>query len=279
MAPVGPGIERVSLRTPTLPPATHTNVYLVGDRDFFVVEPASPWEAEQAVLRGRIDARRAAGHRLLGLLVTHHHSDHTGGVDDLRRRYGAPLVAHPATRDKLRGRMTVDRVIEAGETLDPALAEMEIEVLCTPGHAPGHLCLRGTRGGWTIVGDMVASVGTILIDPDDDGDMEAYLGSLEALAGCEPGRLLPAHGDPVDDGVGRLRHYVAHRLAREERVFEAVRGGASRLAEVVGRAYDDVPRGVWVLASKSARAHLARLVARGRVRVRDGGWVAREGQS
>jgi ribonuclease/clavin/mitogillin len=272
---VAEGVARIALRTPTLPPATHTNCYLLGTTDFFVVEPASPWEPEQSVLRGVIEVRRAAGHRLLGVLVTHHHGDHVGGVDDLRRRYGAPLVAHAATRDKLKGRLSVDRVIAPGAALDAALGD--VEVLHTPGHAPGHLCLRSPRGGWSLVGDMVASVGTILIDPDDDGDMDAYLASLASLAAGAPGRLLPAHGDPIDDGEARLRAYVAHRLAREARVADAVEAGATSLVDVVARAYDDVPRSIWVLASKSARAHLARLVGLGRVRATGAGWVRADG--
>jgi glyoxylase-like metal-dependent hydrolase (beta-lactamase superfamily II) len=107
--------------------------------------------------------------------------------------------------------------------------------------------------------------------------MDAYLASLASLAAGAPGRLLPAHGDPIDDGEARLRAYVAHRLAREARVADAVEAGATSLVDVVARAYDDVPRSIWVLASKSARAHLARLVGLGRVRATGAGWVRADG--
>lgn len=271
--PVGVGVTRVSLRTPTLPPATHTNAYLVGREDFVVVEPASPYGPEQARLFAAIEARRAKGHRLAGALLTHHHADHVGGAWALRARYGAPVMAHPETARRLRARGPVDLELREGDALPPGLDDLGLTLLHTPGHAPGHLCVHAARHGWLIAGDMVASVGTILVDVDDDGDMDDYIAQLERLAGSAPGRILPAHGEPIDEGEDRLRFYVRHRLLREEKVFDAVRDGASDLGAVVARAYDDTPVAVWPLAARAARAHLARLEKHRRVAVRGGRYL------
>lgn len=259
------GVQRLSLRTPTLPPATHTNTYLVGETDFVVVEPASPYGPEQAALHAAIDARIALGHKLLGAMVTHHHGDHVAAAWVLRERYRVPLMAHAETARRLAPRGPVDRLLREADDLDPALRALEIQVLHTPGHAPGHLCLYSERHRWLIAGDMVASVGTILIDVDDGGDMDDYLAQLARLADLSPRRILPAHGDPIDDAVGRLRFYLHHRAQREARILDAVRAGAADLGAIVARAYDDTPVASWPLAARSARAHLARLVRHGAV--------------
>ena len=260
---VAPGVERIALRTPTLPPATHTNSYLVGERDFVAVEPASPWPAEAHALALAVRERRARGHRLLGAVVTHHHRDHTGGAVAFRKTTGVGVRGHPITRAKLPSGVLDATPVDEG---DPMLAALGVEVLHTPGHAPGHVCLWSPAHRWLIAGDMVASVGTILIDPSDDGDMSAYLQQLKRLIELNPRRLLPAHGDPIEPAVAHLEGYVRHRLAREARVLDAV--GATEvtgLMAIVARAYADTPPTLWPLAARSARAHLLRLARRGEV--------------
>ncbi len=268
---VGTGVVRIALRTPTLPPATHTNSYLVGTSAFYVVEPASPWPEEQSRLHAAVRARVARGDRLVAAIVTHHHHDHVGGARAFCDAFDVPLLAHPATRDRLRVR--VDATLDEGARLDPALADLDIAVLHTPGHAPGHLCLYARAHGWAVVGDMVASEGTILIDPEDGGDMSDYLAELGRLASLRPARLLPAHGAPIDDAVARLEYYVAHRLAREARVLDAVGAQPTTLVDVVAGAYADTPNAPHLLAMRSAAAHLERLARLCRVaRDEEGRW-------
>lgn len=254
---------RIALRTPTLPPATHTNSYLVGGDVFYVVEPASPWGDEQHRLEDAVRARLARGHRLVAAIVTHHHQDHVGGARSFCDTFGVPLLAHPITRDRLGPSVPVDGVLDEGARLDPALDALDLAVLHTPGHAPGHLCVFSRAHGWAIVGDMVASEGTILIDPEDGGDMDAYLAQLARLGAVQPARLLPAHGAPIDDAVARLEFYVAHRLAREARVLAAVGEAPTSLDDVVSGAYADSPQAPRVLATRSALAHLRRLARLG----------------
>lgn len=259
---VGDRVERIALRTPTLPPASETNTYLVsGDEGFFVVEPASPYAREQRTLFEEVRARASRGDVLLGAIITHHHVDHVGAAENFRTEFGVPLFAHAVTRDLLVGRITVDRTLADDETL----AGTDVRVLHTPGHAPGHVCLWSPSDRWLIAGDMVASMGTIIVDPDDSGDMAAYVAQLARLAALPLRRILPAHGDPVDTPHELLAYYLTHRRERELKVLAAVRdsepssdGGVS-LGEIVRRAYADTPAWLWPLAAKSARAHLAKL--------------------
>ena len=143
----------------------------------------------------------------------------------------------------------------------------------TPGHAEGHLCFE--VGAATIAGDMVAGVGTILIDPSE-GDMALYLASLERLLARPAAMLLPAHGPAIPDGPAKLREYLAHRRMREDRVVAALpaRSTGATLDELVAQAYSDTPRALWPLAERSLRAHLDKLVRDGRAREVAGRWSA-----
>src|SRR5207237_7980655 len=74
------GVILVPLRTPTLPPATHTNCLLLGDDQLWVVDPGSPWPEEQQILRETLDRLASEGRKAAGVILTHHHHDHTGGA-------------------------------------------------------------------------------------------------------------------------------------------------------------------------------------------------------
>jgi glyoxylase-like metal-dependent hydrolase (beta-lactamase superfamily II) len=111
---------------------------------------------------------------------------------------------------------------------------------------------------------MVAGEGTILIDPDDAGDMVAYLDSLERIAALGANRLVPAHGPTLEDPKAVCRHYVEHRLGRERKVVDAMGTESKTLPEILASAYADTPKMLWPLAEKSLRAHLTKLVSDGR---------------
>jgi glyoxylase-like metal-dependent hydrolase (beta-lactamase superfamily II) len=259
--PVAPGIRVLALRTPTLPPAAHTNVYLVGPDTgpVAVVDPGSPYPDQQAILDRALEKCPPAA-----VLLTHHHGDHIGGAAALAERWSVPIAAHAGTARRLAGRVKVTQLIEDGEVLYGA------EAIFTPGHAEGHLCFA--LGGATIVGDMVAGLGTILIDPDE-GDMAVYLASLERLLARPQTTLLPAHGPAIPDGHGKLREYLSHRRMRESRVLAALRDAPRPLAELVAEAYSDTPRALWRLAERSLLAHLITLARERRaVDAGDGRW-------
>ncbi|HEX3772618.1 MAG TPA: MBL fold metallo-hydrolase [Polyangiaceae bacterium] len=261
-------IALFAARTPTLPPATETNSYALGTREVLLVEPATPYPDEQRAWVAWARGLASEGRRLLAIVATHHHSDHVGGAEVLVRELGVPLWAHAETAARVP--LPVARRLEDGEViaLDGPVPDAW-QVLHTPGHAPGHVCLWNAGERAAVVGDMVASVGTILIDPVD-GDMRAYLAQLDRLARLDARVALPAHGEPIDQPAALFRHYVAHREKREAKIVAAL--GALRAAgrasptpeDIVPVAYDDVSPGTWPIALLSVRAHLKKLEQEGR---------------
>ena len=270
---VSPWIRMLPLRTPTIPPAAHTNVFLVGaDDEAVLVEPASPYEEELDLVAEWLDELSAQGHRPRAILATHHHPDHVGGATALGTRLGLPLWAHAETAGRLRGKVAFDRQLSDGETVAVGRGVC-VEAIHTPGHAPGHLCFLEPESGAMIAGDMVAGIGTILVEPTD-GHMGSYLASLRRMEDRAPKALLPAHGGVIRDPVALLEHYVAHRLAREAKVVRALtrHGGPATAADLVPDAYDDAPRAVWPIASLAVEAHLLELMRQGKVAQTPSGW-------
>ena len=268
---LAPGVARLPLRTPTLLPATSTNLLIVGHSRLALVEPATPFADERRVLDEVLEALAAEGRRVEVLVVTHHHGDHTGDVERLQQRLGVPLWAHPETATRLP--LRVDRTLEDGDELE--LGEgIALRAVHTPGHAPGHLVLHERASGIAHAGDMVAGEGTILIDPEDDGDMRRYLDSLRRLGELGTRALVPAHGPTLHDPQAVVERYVRHRLGREAKVLAAVDAGAADEGELLARAYDDTPRPLWPLAARALEAHLRKLEADGEIE-RQGGRVQR----
>lgn len=253
------------VRTPTLPPATHTNVYaLEGADGFVIVDPASPYDEERAALDAALDALEKP---VLEIALTHHHLDHVSGAAHLAKRLGVGVAAHALTADKLRGRVEVTRIMGEGE----AIAD-SFRALHTPGHAPGHLCFHDAESNALVCGDMIASVGTIIIEPDDDGDMGVYLDQLRRLRALDAAVLLPAHGPPVYEADEKLSFYVKHRLEREAKVIAALSAEPRTIQELVPPSYPDVPPQIYPLAARSLLAHLHKLRNEGRAREVDGRW-------
>lgn len=262
------GWASFAARTPTLPPATHTQSYAIGGREVVLVEPATPYEDEQRAWLDWARGLASQGRELVAIFATHHHPDHVGGARFFRDALGLPLWAHERTAGRMPAWLEteVDRLVGEGEviTLDGP-TPTRWEALHTPGHAPGHLCLWESSLGALIVGDMVASVGTILVEKND-GDMIQYLASLERLAGLDAKVALPAHGAPIEAPSRLFRGYIAHRYMREGAVLRAaeqVRNGT--LDELVPVAYADVPLALHPIARMSLEAHLIKLVRDGKV--------------
>jgi ribonuclease/clavin/mitogillin len=275
-----PGVLMFPLATRTLPPALTTNAYLLGFGDAVLVDPGAADPAEIERLAAALDAaRERLGRRVTAIWLTHHHPDHVAGVPALRQRLGVPVLAHPVTAAHLAAHVAVggmngtggmggmggvDGTLADGQQVTlagqgrPEAPDMLVQVVHTPGHARGHLCFLELGQRSLLAGDMVAGLGTIVVDPPE-GDMDDYLASLAKLVALAPRTLFPGHGPAVKNAVPKLREYIEHRLWREGRVLAAWREGRRDPEAMLPTVYDDVPREAHPLAARQILAHLARL--------------------
>lgn len=268
---VSTGIEVFPTRTPTLPPATHTNSYAIGSQDIVLIEPATPWLDEQREWLEWARGIQSQGRVLQAILLTHHHADHCGGAAFFAQELRVPLWAHEQTFLRVSSlEPYVKKYLIEGEhiTLHGPISQ-SWNVLHTPGHAPGHLCLYERSQRTAIVGDMVANGSFILIPPNDGGDMAEYIKQLQRLNTLELDCLLPAHGQPIYEAHDTLHRYVEHRLAREQKIFDAYRSlkaqlkRAPRFDELLPHAYEDTPIELWPVAQMSLEAHCIKLKQEG----------------
>lgn len=261
------GIRIFPLETATLPPATHTNAYVLGNGELLIVDPGATEVRQYARLLALVAGFKAEGKRVKAIFLTHHHGDHIGGAQAVAERLNAPVWCHEKTADRLP--FKVGRLLKDGDEIQLAgLPAMTFQVLHTPGHARGHLCLVEKNSRAAIVGDMVAGVGTIVIDPPE-GDMTDYLAQLARLRDLPVAAIYPSHGPVIPDGVSKLNEYIRHREVREQKVLDAIPKSGATIQDIVAKAYSDTPEFLHPIAERSAQASLIKLVREAKVK-RDG---------
>jgi glyoxylase-like metal-dependent hydrolase (beta-lactamase superfamily II) len=262
---VGPLVRRVLAPNPSAFTFTGTQSHIVGHGAVAVIDPGPDIPAHVEALLAA-----TAGERISAILCTHTHRDHSPAARTLQDRTGAPIVgcAPLAPPDDGSGADEAfdpdyrpDRVLGDGEVLDGE--GWTLEAVATPGHASNHLCFA--LGSTLFSGDHVMGWSTSIVSPPD-GDMGAYLASLEKLLGREDRRYLPAHGAPVEEPRKLVRGMILHRRQREAQVLAALEPGRARVADMVIAMYRAVDPRLHPAAARSVLAHLIDLERRGRVR-------------
>jgi len=254
------------LRTPTKPPATHTNCYLIyTSEEVLVVDPGSPYEDEQQALAEFVD-QLLAERRISEIVLTHMHPDHVAGVDAFQRHLGsrALVSAHRMTAAPLSKTIQVDRLLEDSDVVRlRGSPEISLTVMHTPGHARGHICLYDQGTGTLLSGDNVVGLGSVLIDPPE-GDMSVYLDSLRRMRSLPNlSLMLGGHGPAIARPYRKIDEYIAHRLEREGAILSALQDGVGTTAEIVARVYTDVSPKAHPMAERAVLAHLEKLEAEG----------------
>jgi recombination protein RecT len=266
--PLLKNVTRLTAPNPGVMTGPGTNSYLVGDPStgYIAIDPG-PNEPEHIE---RI--WRAAGGDVRMIVCTHSHPDHSPGARPLQALCAAkpPILGLPsAPTARAASEFVPERPLADGEelVLEGAGIRHTLKVIHTPGHAANHLCLVLLEDGLLFSGDHILNGSTTVVDPPD-GDMTAYLDSLDALtAACKTYGIefiLPAHGWVLGFAPQAIAHLKGHRLQREAKVVAAMQarpqGG---LEDWVELAYDDVPPRMWPMAKRSLLAHVQRIESLG----------------
>ena len=270
---VKPDVLLVPLESLTIPPADRTNTYLLLGRTPLIIDPGTRLTAPRNRLE-RLIARLCPQERPVSVVLTHHHDDHLGAVAWLRRRRRLEVLAHPATAVRVSRAIRVDRLVHHGDTI--LAGDRLLNVIHTPGHAPGHVCLFDPADGVLFAGDMVAGIGTVVVDPND-GSLSEYLESLRRLSDLNPSLLLPAHGPPIGAARARLEAYIAHRHARSEEILRMLETRPRTAWAIARQVYRDMPFPIKRVGTRTVLTHLDHLRRRGLV-VRAGRRYARTTQ-
>jgi glyoxylase-like metal-dependent hydrolase (beta-lactamase superfamily II) len=245
-----------------------TNSYFVhggGGGPCTVIDPGPPIEAHVRALIA------AAPGPIERILVTHTHKDHSPAAAMLHAATGAPVLgrvaAHPMWQDESFAPHTH---LAGGETLaiGPGCT---LRVVHTPGHASNHLCYLLEEERLLFTGDHVMQGSTVVINPPD-GDMAAYLRSLNDLLQVDLQWLAPGHGFLVAQPHEVLRALIAHRLGREAKVLAALAPEPTTLDALVAQVYAEVPAALHPMARRSLLAHLLKLESDGRAAASEEHW-------
>ena len=251
-----PGVECLPIPTATLPPATHTNCFLIGQGDdLLLVDPAIQDEEGRDIIVERLSDLESSGKRIKSILYTHRHTDHIGDRNRIKEIVDVEVLGTTETLATIGG----GTVIKEGDIIDLG-DDLPWTVIETPGHCPGMVSLISKSG--LLSADNVTMVGTILV-PSADGDMHQYMRGPERLSALSPKLLFPSHGPVCAAAMRVLTRTLQHRKERHSKVLNAVMGGWNRLEDIASSAYKDAPDAPESLVLDQTLSHLRGLVKEG----------------
>ncbi len=250
---------RLTAPNPSVMTGPGTNCYIVGDESsgVAVIDPGPP-DAEHIARIVEV-----APGPIRWILCTHTHVDHSPGAALLKEQTNAPTYGMLAKyKERQDQTFLPDHELTEGERLE--IAGVTLRVLHTPGHASNQICYLLEEERLLFTGDHIMQGSTVVINPPD-GNMSHYFSSLERLYDEDIAWLAPGHGFLMERPNEVVERLLVHRLNRENKVVNALRGaGKGSVESLVATVYDDTPQGLHKLATRSLLAHLQKLEVDGR---------------
>ena len=239
LEPVAPGVRRIVARNPGPFTFKGTGTYVVGEGEVAVIDPGPELEEHIAALVASL-----TDEQVTHILVTHTHRDHSPAAKALKAATGAPTYGFGPHAGGRRGEagveeggdwdFTPDIVVRDGEWVEGG--KWRFEAVHTPGHTSNHLCFALPDSGILFSGDHVMGWSTSVIAPPD-GDMAAYMASLDKLLARRDSVFWPTHGPAITEPQRHVRAFIAHRREREAGIIDCLKAGIETADKMVERLY------------------------------------------
>lgn len=263
-----PLIRRVTARNPSGFTYRGTGTYIVGRNKVAVIDPGPLMDDHVAALQ-KLLAEETVTH----ILITHTHMDHSPAAAPLKKVWNAPTYGYgPHGAGKIEEGVQIeeggdmefvpDVVCRDGDMI--AGEGWTIECVYTPGHTSNHLCFALKEENALFTGDHVMGWSTSVIGPPD-GDMTAYMESLELLLSRDEDIYWPTHGTCIRDVKDYVRAFIEHRLEREQQIIDCLKEGYSNITDMVPVMYTDTDKGLYGAAARSVLAAMIRMIDTGQV--------------
>ena len=253
------GVGLIPVPSMTLPPATSTNALRMGDSGYPVtlVDPSPKDRESYEKLLKTLNK-----YPINQILITHHHRDHHQQAPDIARQLSIPLLCSARTRQRLEASYGADylqgvavALIQEGDVIT-RWQGVPVRAHYLPGHDDGLMGLEPKNNAWFMVSDLVQTQGSVVI-PEPEGEMRAYLNSLQRVISLKPKVIIPAHGLPAGE-TWLLEQVYAHRMERERQVESLHRMGKD-IDEMVASIYGGLDKKLLPLARQNVRQHLRKL--------------------
>ncbi len=266
---LSPLIRRVIAHNPSPFTFYGTGTYILGRGNVMVIDPGP---ADENHIKALLEA--TTGETISHILITHTHMDHSPGSRLLQQHCNASTYGFGPHGS---GKYEVGQSVEQGADLifkpDQKVTDKQIiqgdnisvECVHTPGHTSNHICYQLQQESALFTGDHVMGWSTSVISPPD-GDMSAYMHSLERLLKRDDCIYWPTHGTCITDTKNYVKAFIAHRQEREVQILEALARGETRIAEMVPRMYQDIPEELFPAAARSVLATIIYLIEKGQIR-------------
>lgn len=248
----------------TLPPATRTNAFLIGDGKApkVLIDPSPQDEVEYQKFMTTVD--------MFGvdkIMITHHHPDHHEMSTRIARERKLPILLSKDTFDRLSQKLAgyfdgiQTHFLKEGDEVTEWLGR-KVKVIEVPGHDEGQLAVAPEDMSWFLAGDLFQGIGSVVIG-GPEGNMKKYFDTLEKVIRLNPSVIFPSHGIGLG-GTNILENNLNHRKIRENQILTMFKEGMSA-QQMLEEIYKDVDKKLWPYAMENIQKHLEKLREDGKI--------------
>jgi hydroxyacylglutathione hydrolase len=207
-----------------------SNCYMVSNNEIFLVDTGMPGKSNEIVdyLKNNLKAKPQD---IETIVITHHHFDHTGSLDKLKKLTNAKVAVHSADAEYLSGEknqagsvlmVPLVKLMNLIYRIQPVKADIllkegdqigDYRVIHTPGHTPGSICLYNPKNKVIFVGDNLQYSKGKIKSPSSRliPEPELYKESMKKLGDLDIEVILTGHGPPVkSDANKKLKEFITN---------------------------------------------------------------------